>query len=113
MHVLFIHRAFPGQFRYVAPLLAKRYGLRCTFLTTDRRIAPPPEVAKVNYEPAEGAADDPIAAAVGPVTHALGAYGALKARPEIQPDLIVSHGSYGSTMLLPYLYDAPIINFFE
>ena len=25
MHVLFIHRAFPGQFRYVAPLLAQRY----------------------------------------------------------------------------------------
>lgn len=115
MQVLFIHRSFPGQFRYVAPLLAKRYGWRCTFLTADTRIPSPAEVVKVNYRPAEDPLPElPIAGAVaGPMAHALGVYQALKARRDIQPDLIVSHGSYGSTLFLPHLHDAPIINFFE
>ena len=45
--------------------------------------------------------------------HALGVYDALKARPEIGPDLVVSHGSFGSSLFLPYLSDCPIVNFFE
>ena len=47
------------------------------------------------------------------VSHAEGVYRALKARTDIQPDLIVGHSGFGSTIFLPELYTAPIINFFE
>ena len=35
MHALFIHRAFPAQFRYVAPRLAAR-GWECTFVIREQ-----------------------------------------------------------------------------
>ena len=47
------------------------------------------------------------------VGHAHGVYEALKVRPDVQPDLVVAHSGFGSSLFLPYLYDAPIINFFE
>lgn len=40
-------------------------------------------------------------------------YEALKSRPDLKPDLIVAHSGFGSSLFLPYLYDAPIINLFE
>jgi glycosyltransferase involved in cell wall biosynthesis len=42
-----------------------------------------------------------------------GVYEALKARPDVKPDLVVAHGSFGTSRFLPYLYDCPIIGFFE
>jgi glycosyltransferase involved in cell wall biosynthesis len=114
LHVLFIHRSFPGQFRYVAPLLAKRFGWQCTFVTADTRSPSPPEVTKVVYSPTEGASEDgAVAAAAAPVRHALAGYRARKAESDNRPDLGVSHSSYGSTIFLPHLHDAPVVNFFE
>jgi glycosyltransferase involved in cell wall biosynthesis len=41
-------------------------------------------------------------------------YEACKAHPELQPDLIVGHSGFGSTLFLPELYPGvPIINYFE
>jgi glycosyltransferase involved in cell wall biosynthesis len=115
MHVVFVHHAFPGQFRYVAPLLARHYGWRCTFVAGDRTIPAPPDLTKVGYTaPDDVRSGHPVAAAVtGPVAHAMAVYQTLRSRPEIEPDLVVSHGGFGSTLFLPYLYDAPVINFFE
>jgi glycosyltransferase involved in cell wall biosynthesis len=42
-----------------------------------------------------------------------GVYEALKARPDIRPDVVVAHSGFGSSLFLPHLYDAPIVNFFE
>jgi hypothetical protein len=47
------------------------------------------------------------------VAHARGVYEALRKTPEVRPDLIVAHSGFGSSLFLPYLYGAPIINFFE
>jgi glycosyltransferase involved in cell wall biosynthesis len=115
MHVLFIHRSFPGQFRYVAPLLARRYGWKCTFLTTDGQVESPAGVRKLIYRPSdEVLADHPIAAGVtGTLSHAVGVYEALRDRPDVRPELVVSHGSFGSSLFLPHIYDSPIVNFFE
>src|SRR5581483_6918775 len=44
-------------------------------------------------------------------THAV--YEALKARPDIQPDLVVGHSGFGSTLFLRELYNCPIVNYFE
>ena len=42
-----------------------------------------------------------------------GVYEALRARPDIRPDLIVGHSGFGSTLFLRELYDCPIIDYFE
>lgn len=47
------------------------------------------------------------------VWQASGVYQALKRRPDIEPDLVVAHTGFGSSLFLPFLYDAPIINFLE
>src|SRR5262249_93701 len=48
------------------------------------------------------------------VHHALAVYAALKARPDIRPDLVVGHSGFGSTLYLRALYpDTPIINYFH
>src|SRR5204863_8067835 len=116
MHVLFIHPEFPTQFRYIAPWLAREHGWDCTFLTRPSNAPDLPGVRRVNYDPSQGPTPggNPCGrrfeASLG---HALGVYDALKTRPEIKPDLVVSHGSFGSSLFLPCLYDCPIINFFE
>src|SRR6185295_18165163 len=44
----------------------------------------------------------------------VGGYRAMKARPDIRPDLIVGHSGFGSTLFLRELYpEVPVINFFE
>jgi glycosyltransferase involved in cell wall biosynthesis len=45
--------------------------------------------------------------------HTSAVYEALKARPDIQPDLVVGHSGFGSTLFLRQLYHCPIINYFE
>ena len=45
--------------------------------------------------------------------HAHGVYEALKRRPDVRPDLVVAHSGFGSSLFLPHLYDAPVVNFFE
>jgi glycosyltransferase involved in cell wall biosynthesis len=37
----------------------------------------------------------------------------MKSRPDIQPDLVVGHSGFGSTLFLADLYACPIINYFE
>ena len=42
MHVLYIHRSFPGQFRYLAPALERRHGWSYSYATarTDDHAGP-------------------------------------------------------------------------
>jgi glycosyltransferase involved in cell wall biosynthesis len=48
------------------------------------------------------------------VWHSHAVYEAMKARPDIKPDLVVGHSGFGSTLWLADLYpDTPIINYFE
>ena len=114
MHVLFVHQNFPAQFKYLAPALAER-GWKCSFVT-GRAEGSLPGVEKIPYRTTTGASPGshpcvrPFENNVG---HALGVYEALKGRPDVRPDLVVAHSGFGSSLFLPYLTDAPIINFFE
>ena len=115
MHVLFVHPNYPAQFRCIAPALA-RDGWTCTFATRNGAAPDVPGVRRVLYQPRGGAT-----ASTPPATrtfqnaygHAHGVYDALKARPDVKPDLVVAHSGFGSSLFLPYLYDAPVVNFFE
>ncbi len=115
MHVLFIHQNFPAQFRYIAPRVAQEHGWKCTFATA-KASESLPGVEKVVYTSKGGATKANHFCTQNfenCVWEAHGVYEMLKQRPDIQPDLIVAHTGFGSSLFLPFLYDAPIINFVE
>lgn len=116
MHVLFIHQNFPAQFRYIAPRLVQDHGWRCTFLTAAQKDRDLPGVEKRLYKSRLGAslANHPCTRNFeNTVVEAHAVYEALKSMPDLEPDLIVAHTGFGSSLFLPLLYDAPIINFME
>jgi hypothetical protein len=113
-HVLFVHQNYPAQFGHVAEWPADR-GCRCTF--GDERPPAPGPVERVQHRLCGGATkhDHPDTRPFENATyHALGVYEALRARPDVRPDLIVGHSGFGSTLSLRELYPSvPIVNYFE
>jgi glycosyltransferase involved in cell wall biosynthesis len=113
-HVLFVHQNYPAQFGHVAAWLADR-GCRCTFVS--RKPAANGPVERIQYRLRGGATkhNHPCTRPFENATHhALGVYAALRARPDVRPDLIVGHSGFGSTLYLRELYPrAPIVNYFE
>jgi glycosyltransferase involved in cell wall biosynthesis len=115
MHILFVHQNFPAQFRYIATRLAAEHGWTISF-ATERQEDELPGIRKIIYKPRGGATLNNHTCTrnfENAVAHAHGVYEALKLVPEVQPDLVIAHTGFGSSLFLPYLYDAPIINFLE
>jgi glycosyltransferase involved in cell wall biosynthesis len=116
MHALFVHQNFPAQFGHVASVLAREQGWKCTFVSQK----PAAQVGGIELVPYKvtGAATNTTHYCSRTFenctwhTHAV--YEALKARPDLRPDLIVGHSGFGSTLFLNELYPkTPIINYFE
>jgi hypothetical protein len=116
VHVLFVHSNFPAQFRYLAPRLARDLGWRCSFVTRNSTAPDVPGVERILYRKREGAAPGSHPSTryfQNTIGDAHGVYEAMKARPDVRPDLVVAHSGFGSSLFLPHLYDAPVVNFFE
>ena len=114
MHVLFVHRNFPGQFGHVAARLVRR-GWRCTFVSA-RGPATVDGIECVRYTARGGASRRQsfhTRSFENAVAEAEGVYRAVKARPDLRPDLIVGHSGFGSTIFLRELLDVPVLNYFE
>ena len=114
MHILFMHQNFPAQFGHVAKALVER-GWRCTFVT-EREPGHVAGIEKIQYRVRGGATAQTHFCSrtfENAIHHTHAVFEALKARPDIQPDLIVGHSGFGSTLFLRELYDCPIINYFE
>ncbi|MGE5607884.1 MAG: glycosyltransferase [Bacillota bacterium] len=116
MHILYIHQNFPAQFGHIAKHLVQKLGWRCSFVSQ----TPPGTVdgiEKIAYKVAGGATRSTHYCSrtfENTVWHCDAVYQALAAQPSIQPDLIVGHSGFGSTLFLRELYgDVPIINLFE
>src|SRR4051794_38989707 len=116
MHVLFVHPNYPAQFGHVAAGLAARYKWRSTFVSE----RPPLKRAlteRVQYTVKGGATRRTHFCSrtfENAVWHAHAVYEALKARPDIMPDLVVGHSGFGTTLFLKELYPkAPVVNYFE
>ncbi len=124
MHVLFIHDAFPAQFGRLGLELKKRYGWRCTFLVQSLSSCPTPTAEmlselEIHQLPlaAEHRSSDGV-----PWPQIFGMYleqcqsvfEAVRARPELRPDLVVAHGGRGApTLFLKDVLDCPVINYCE
>lgn len=115
MHVVFVHQNFPAQFGHVARYLIDRHGYRATFVT-NRPAGRFEGIELVHFDPVGGATRQThfcTRTFENTVAFAHGVYNALKARPDIKPDLIVGHSGYGPTLFLRELYDCPTVNYFE
>src|SRR5262245_33619343 len=115
MHILFIHQNFPAQFGHIAAYLTQRNGFRTTYLSDQ----PPRTFAGVEciqYKLKGGATETSHFCArsfENAMWHSHAVYEALKARPELKPDLVVAHSGFLSTVFLREIYDCPIVNYFE
>jgi glycosyltransferase involved in cell wall biosynthesis len=70
----------------------------------------------IQYEPNGGATAKThycVQSFENAVGHAHGIFDACRKHRELQPDLIVGHSGFGSTLFLRELYDCPIVNYFE
>jgi glycosyltransferase involved in cell wall biosynthesis len=115
MHVLFYHQNFPAQFGHIALYLAREHGYRCTFVS-EKKPGKDGGVERIQYKLAGGATAKTNYCSrmfENMTWHSQAVYEALRARPDIQPDLVVGHSGFGSTIMLRELYDCPVINYFE
>lgn len=115
MQIVFVHQNFPAQFGHVAHYLAKQRGHRCEFVSR-RKLTSTPQIRHHRYEVSPGPTQQQHVCSRNfdiNVRHAHGVYEALAKQPGIQPDLIVGHSGFGSTLFLPELYGCPVINYFE
>jgi len=116
MHVLYVHQNFPAQFGHIARHLIDKLGWQCSFVSqTPGGVVG--GINKVEYKVAGGATKQNHFCSrtfENTVWHCDAVYRAMKARPDIKPDLIVGHSGFGSTLFLRELYPTtPIVNFFE
>jgi glycosyltransferase involved in cell wall biosynthesis len=116
MDVLFLHQNFPAQFGPVASRLASRPGYRCWFAHRSGEESIP-GIEQVCFKPPGGATARThyySRTFENIVWQSYGAYTALKARPDIRPDVIVAHSGFVSPLPLRELYpQAGVLGYFE
>jgi glycosyltransferase involved in cell wall biosynthesis len=119
MHVLFVHKEFPGHFGHLARYLAEHAGVECTFVYRSlpaRFQGRLPDgmdrgIRLIPYE-SRGAARDTHFCNVHleiSLWHAQAVYELLKARPVLKPDVVVGHSGYGTALFLTQLYRCPLV----
>jgi glycosyltransferase involved in cell wall biosynthesis len=124
VNVLFIHDAFPAQFGRLGLELTRQYGWRATFLVQSLSSCPTPsremldtlEILRVPMAAEHRSSDGvPWPQIYGHyLDQCQTVYDALRARPDLRPDLVVAHGGRGApTIFLRELLDCPIINYCE
>ena len=116
MQILFVHQNFPAQFGHIARQLAQKPGWRCAFVS-ETPGGTVEGIDKIQYKIAGGARETTHFCSrtfENAVWHADAVLGAMRARGDFKPDLIVGHSGFGSTLFLPEIYpNAPIVNLFE
>jgi glycosyltransferase involved in cell wall biosynthesis len=116
MHILYVHQNFPAQFGHIARHLVQKRGWRCTYVS-ETPGGWVEGMEKVQYRIAGGATQSTHFCSrtfENAVWHTDAVFQALRRRRDVQPDLIVGHSGFGSTLFLAELYpNAPIVNLFE
>jgi len=115
MQILFVHPNFPAQFGPALSRLGRRPDLECAFVSRTG-TGSLDGVRRIRFNLRGGATRASHYCSrtfENAVWHAHAVYEACKATPWLQPDLIVGHSGFGSTVFLQELYPCPIINYFE
>jgi glycosyltransferase involved in cell wall biosynthesis len=115
MHILVVHQNYPAQFGHIARILARRPGVRCSFVSE----LPPGvdgDVERLQYCIRGGAMEQTHYCSrtfENSIWHAHAVFEPLWSLLDIVPDLVIGHSGFGSTLFLRKLHEAPIINYFE
>ncbi len=119
MHVLFVHKEFPGHFGHIARYLAQHAGAECSFVyrslpTRFQGRLPDGSDRGIRLIPyqSRGATRETHFCNVHleiSLWHAQAVYETLKARPDVRPDVVVGHSGYGTALFLPLLYGCPLV----
>ncbi len=117
MRVMFIHPNFPAQFGHLAQLFAREYGWQCTCVTSiDTTHLKNLPFVHVNYKVEKGPQPktfrNPSQVSVL-FDHGRAIYKGMQQAPQLKPDLVVGHMSYGTLLYLRVLYDCPFVGYFE
>ena len=115
MHVLFLHQNFPAQFGHIAAHLIKLHDYRCTFVS-EKPAGIVGGIERIQYKARSGARKETHYCSrtfENQIWHSHAVFEALEKRSDIQPDLVVAHSGFTSSLYLRELYDCPIINYFE
>ena len=115
MQILFVHPNFPAQFGPILSRLGKRPDVQCVFVSRTG-VGQLDGVRRIRAEPRSGATRATHYCSrtfENAVWHAHAVYETCKAAGDLQPDLIVGHSGFGTTLFLRELYGSPIINYIE
>lgn len=115
MHVLFVHQNYPAQFGHLARWLVREHGYRCTFVS-ERPAGDDSGVRRIQYKLRGGATAQTHYCSrsfENYTWHTHAVYEALQAERGLDPDLIVGHSGFGSTLYLRELFPVPVLNYFE
>jgi glycosyltransferase involved in cell wall biosynthesis len=116
MHVMFIHPNFPAQFGHIAHYLSTVLRWKSTFITSIDTTHLQLPFDHINYKVYDGPQPKTF---YNPDTfqvlmdHMTAIYRGLRGVPQVKPDLVVGHMSYGSMLFLRNLYDCPFIGYYE
>jgi len=117
MHVMFIHPNFPAQFGHIAEHLATKRGWPCTFVTSIDTTHYQLPFVHVNYRLTPGPQPKTFFntnSLQELFDHLAAVYRCLRELPQIKPDLVVGHVSYGTLLYLKNLYpEVPFVGYFE
>jgi hypothetical protein len=114
MQLLFVHPNFPGQFGPLLSRLAKQPELECVFLSAnDSGLRD--GVRCIPFRPRGGATQTTHFCSRTFENAVWSAHAVYEAcdKAKLNPDVIIGHSGFGSTVFLQELYDCPIINLFE
>jgi glycosyltransferase involved in cell wall biosynthesis len=115
MHILYVHQNYPAQFGHIAQALVRK-GWQCTYVS-QTQPGMDNGVSKVQYHLTGGATRQTNFCSrtfENAVWHSQAVYEAVKNLPDLEPNLIVGHSGFGSTLFLRELFPrVPVVNLFE
>jgi glycosyltransferase involved in cell wall biosynthesis len=119
MHVLFLHQSFPGQFGRLALHLKRRHRWQSSFLVEGHGSCPSPtaeELAELPLHPIrrmERRITPWSETYAKSLEQGVAYYDALRALPDLRPDLVVAHQTLAPTLFVRDLLRCPIIQYCE
>jgi glycosyltransferase involved in cell wall biosynthesis len=112
---MFLHPNFPGQFGPIALHLAAERKWPVTFVTSVETSHLQLPFNRIRYKlpgPQSQTFFNP-STLQGHLEHLGAVYTGLRSVPQLKPDLVVGHMSYGTLLYLRNLYDCPFVGYFE